>query len=117
MKYKIRSFQVIMRVELQDLKEDIEDLLDNNRKKFQEQKISQRVYMENEALYQNELIGIEEFSELLLSKNPSEFKDLSEFIQTLKEEFYILLKKEEIALAVKVCIDRKLLKVSEYVNR
>ncbi len=106
-----------MRVELQDLKDDIEELLDNNKQKFQERKISQRVYMENEALYKNELIGIEEFSELLLSKKLSEFKDLSEFIQILKEEFHILLKREEIALAVKVCIDRKLLKVSEYVNR
>jgi len=117
MKNKLRSFQEIMRVELQDLRDDIEDLLDSNRKKFEEQKISQHVYMENEALYKNELIGIEEFSQLLLSKKSSEFKNLSEFIQTLKEEFHFLLKQEGIALAVKVCIDRKLLKVSEYVNR
>lgn len=73
--------------------------------------------MEHEALYKNKLLGIEEFTALLLSKKPTGYNDLSEFIETLKEKFHILLKKEEIAMAVKVCIDRKLLKVSDYVNR
>jgi len=117
MRNKKKYFQEIMRVELQDLQEDIEDLVETNRKKYKDQKITQRVYLENETLYKNELLGIEEFKTLLLSKEPSEFKDLSEFIQTLKEEFHNLLKKEEIALAIKICIDRKLLKVSEYVSR
>ena len=117
MKNKIQHFQAILQVELQDLEEDIRDLLDCNRGKFETQLITQRVFMENDALYKNELIGIEEFRILLLSKNPSDFKDLNEFIMTLKEEFHCLLKKEGIALAVKLCIDRKLLKVSKYVDR
>lgn len=117
MKNKNKFFQEIMRLELQDLQEDIDELLQGNREKYENNKITQRVFMENEALYKNELIGLEIFKTLLLDKKPADFKDLAEFILTLKEEFHLVLKKEEIALAVKLCIDRKLLKVSEYVDR
>jgi len=116
MRDKKKHFLDFMHIECQGLREDIEFLIEEAKQKLDTQKITERVFLENTTLFQNELLGIEEFLGILLSTDSESFETLDDMIEHLKSTFAIRLKSEALAEAVQICIERKLQKVVKYMK-
>ena len=117
MRDKKKHFLEILRIELTDLREDLNILIQNCKEDFCCRKITEHVFLENTTLFQNELLGVEEFSILMNQIDLEKQENLDEMITKLKNDFEIIRRANEIAPAVKICIERKILKVSQYVKQ
>jgi len=116
MRDKKRHFLDFMHIECQDLREDIEFLIEEAKQKYDSDKITERVFLENTTLFENELLGIEEFLGILLATDSTSFETLDDMIAHLKSAFDTRLKSEGLAKAIQICIDRKLNKVAKYMK-
>ena len=117
MRDKKKHFLEILRIELTDLREDLNILIQNCEEDFCCGKITEHVFLENKTLFQNELLGVEEFSILMNQIDPGKKDNLDEMIRQLKDDFEVIRRANAIAPAVKICIERKILKVSKYVKQ
>ncbi|RKY77718.1 hypothetical protein DRQ07_08395 [candidate division KSB1 bacterium] len=112
-----KHFLKILHVELEDLKEDINDMLSLCREQYESKSITERVYMENASLFQNEIMGIDEFVRQTKQTLPENFETLDELVQYLKKELNVLIQGEGLAPAIEKYINRKMQKVIKYVLR
>lgn len=116
MKHQQRNFLEILKIELDDLQEDIETLKEICEQKLREGLITNYVHKENMALYENELHAIQTFRQLIKNTNPDQFESLEKMIQSLDEQFMTAMKSCGYARAGHICIKRKILKVANYVQ-
>ena len=117
MKEVKQSFKEIMFIELRDLRQDLELLIEDNRQRSQNTTISERVFQENIALFKNELIGLNEFTDILEETNPKDFANLDNLIQELSQKFRKKVRASDLAEAIIICVERKMQKVANYVLR
>ena len=73
--------------------------------------------MENASLFQNEIMGIDEFVRQTKQTLPENFETLDELVQYLKKELNVLIQGEGLAPAIEKYINRKMQKVIKYVLR
>lgn len=106
-----------MKIELDDLKEDLELMIQSCEKDIQTGKITEHVYLANMTLFRNELLGVGDFTKILNHIDPETFADLDSMIDHIKSEFNKKIKTLGLAEAVNVCINRKLNKVRQYVRK
>lgn len=115
---KIKKYYLkILQIELEDLKDDIQLMIENCGKDHNSGKITERVHRENVTLFNNELLGIDEFSNIISHTDPELFEDLDALISHLRKVFNEKRRINEIANAINICIERKLEKVAEYVTQ
>ena len=112
-----KHFLQILEVEMEDLQEDLNDMISLGRDQLNSGEITERVYMSNTSLFQNEKSGINEFMHIIKTTIPDNFDSLEELISYLKKELETLIKGEGIAPAIEIFIERKMLKVTKYVSR
>jgi hypothetical protein len=117
MKRRKKHYLEIMRIELDDLKEDIELMIKKCQQDHKNWKITERVFLENVTLFKNEILGIDKFSSILDQTDPDEFENLDDMISHIKDVFRKTRRVNEIAEAINVCIERKLTKVAKYVTQ
>jgi len=117
MRKRNKHFLQILEVEMEDLQEDLNDMIAICREQLNKGKITERVYMSNTSLFQNEKLGIVEFVHIVQTTIPDNFESLEELISYLKKELKTLIKGEGIAPALEIFIGRKMLKVARYVSR
>lgn len=117
MKRRKKHYLEIMRIELVDLKEDIELMITKCHQDQENGKITERVLLENVTLFKNEIMGIEKFSSILDQTDPNEFENLNDMISHIKDIFRKTRRVNEIAEAINVRIDSKLTKVAQYVTQ
>jgi hypothetical protein len=117
MRYKKKHFIDFMQIELQDLREDLMYLKEENQRKLDQKIITERVFLENQSLYENELVGIDEFNLIMNNMSLDQFETMDAMIDYLEKAFSQHIRSEGLAPAVKLCIDRKLLKVKEYIEK
>jgi hypothetical protein len=111
-----KYFLAILRIEMDDLTEDLQQLIHKCKEDFAAEQITERVYRENLALYNNEMMGIADFNHLINSIEYAEFESLDELIDHLWNAFKRLSDTRSLAGAIQICIKRKMQKVKLYVN-
>ncbi|RKY49887.1 MAG: hypothetical protein DRP91_03110 [Candidatus Neomarinimicrobiota bacterium] len=105
----------ILKIELEDLKDDIEQLIEETRKEKDAGKLTNYVFFQNIALFKNELLGLNVFEDIIESTNPEDFDNLDEMIVHLKERFFKKIKTLGLAEAIRVYVGRKMTKAKRYV--
>jgi hypothetical protein len=109
-------FIKILRIELDDLKEDIEQLISECREKMEHPKLNEYVYLENLAVLKNELLGLGHFSRILDSMDVAGFADLDATIEAVKQAFSDEIERCGLAPAAVLLVDRKIEKVRQFVE-
>jgi hypothetical protein len=116
MKEKKLKFIRILNSELDDLTEDIEQLMEIDREKFEKGEISNYVLLENNALRQNEISCLKNFAQLTLHIELDKFGTLEELYTFVETEFKKQLKEGCYTHAIEGVVERKLQKVLNYVK-
>lgn len=116
MKNQVRNFLEIMKLELEDLAEDIQILKEECEQRNKTGQITNYVYMENRALYENELHAIKSFRRMITAVDHHQFPKLDPLIDHLRTNFQTIMQSCGYAEAGKICIERKMLKVARYIS-
>jgi len=116
MKNQIKNFLEILKLELDDLKEDLQTLKQECEHKLKEDVITNYVHMENMALYNNELHALNAFRRIIEVSESDSFHSLDDLVVHINETFRTVMKACGYAEAGRICIERKMLKVKRYVR-
>lgn len=111
------KFIGILRVELRDLQEDIEDLIEQTTKERERGNLTNYVFIQNLALFKNELLGVNAFGRILDELDVEPFGTLDELVDHLKSSFRARVKAAGLAEAINVYVERKVDKVRRYVTQ
>ena len=107
----------ILRLELEDLETDIKKLIAECEKSRESREWSTNVFMENLAIFNNELLGVNIFENFLTSLDIEKFTTLDEMVEFILKEFQKKVKELGLVPAINRLIERKLQKVADYVSR
>ena len=116
MKHQIKNFLEILKLELDDLNEDIQTLKQECEYKLKKGVITNYVHMENMALYDNELHAVNAFRRIVEVSEPDSFHSLDDLVIHINETFRTVMKACGYAEAGRISIERKMLKVAKYVR-
>ena len=110
-----KKYLKILRIEIEDLQEDIGDLIEESKKESETGTLSQYVFLENLVIFRKELLSLGVFFKVLDSIDPDKFKSLDEMIDFIRSNF--MEKMKECGLIHAICnfVERKLMKVKKYV--
>ena len=117
MRLKKRHYLQILKIELEDLKEDLDLLINESTERYKQEQITDHVFLANLTLFKNELLGVNEFFLIVDQTDPEACSTLDELIEGLRRKFQEKVEKHGIANAVNICIERKLMKVARYVTQ
>lgn len=106
----------ILRIELKDLEQDIEHLIQKCEKEKEESELPAYIYLENLALFKNELLGLNVFDQMLDDVDTDAFSSLEEMIEYLKKKCHEKIDAHGLAEVVNNYVDRRLEKVAKYVK-
>ena len=113
---KIKNYLTIVFLEIEDLEEDIKYLIEKVEKKKHDGKLTNYVFLENQALLKNEIHALDCFKKLIKKTTANDFKSIEGLIQYLREEFKVIVDANSYAEAILIFVDRKMQKVKTYVN-
>lgn len=105
----------VLKIEMEDLNEDINMYREKITKDKNCGEITNYVFMENLALLQNEIIGIETVNKYLDSLDVNEFETIEDIITKIKTDLEKKLREDGIAQALYIYLERKIDKVRTYV--
>lgn len=111
-----KMYVQILKIEMEDLKEDINTLTRECRERKERDEISSYVYMENLAVLNHEILDIESISEELDKLDLGQFADLDALIHHLVTKIEQELAEHNVMEAVCDLVKRKMRKVGEYVR-
>ena len=109
------KYLAILRLELDDLHTDIEELIKQTTEERESRELTNYVYMENLALFKNELLGVDAFGRILDELDLGAFTSLEEMVDYLKTDFRAKVKAVGLAEVIDLLVERKLDKVMQYV--
>lgn len=112
-----RKFVGVLKVELEDLAFDIEDLMKNEEAEYRAGRLTDYVYQENAAVLGNELKGVRLARRELDGLDPDTYDDLGTLISAFLDRIRSLFREEGIVGAAETAILRKIDKVRRYVLR
>jgi len=115
MRNEKESYLSILKAELKDLQRDIEFLIEQSEKEKEAGKITNYVFMENLALFRNELLSVNAFDRVIDETDITKFDDLPKLIDHLKDCFRAMVKDAGLAKAINIPVERKMNKVADYV--
>jgi hypothetical protein len=116
MRNQLANFIEILKLEMNDLSDDLRTLKAENDEKLSQELITHYVHMENNALYENELHAIKSFQRLLNTIMVPKFDSIDPLIVHLDEAFGTIMKSCGYAEVGRICIARKMSKVAKYVK-
>lgn len=111
-----RKFLKVLRVELEDLHEDIELLIADTMQRFRAHSITEHVCFENIAVLRSEEYGIRHFVEIVDATDPEAFETLDVLSAHLKQAFEQEIERAGLARAATILAERKIDKVAQYVG-
>ena len=112
-----QNYLRILRIELEDLHEDIERLIEQCRKSRDCGSVSEKVFMQNLATFKNELLGVNAFQAVLDAVDPNQFETLEAMIENIRSQFLSLIRSHGLVPALSIYVNRKLDKVARYVTQ
>ena len=110
-----RNYLNILKIELEDLHQDIESLIEECKKERERGHLSKYVCLENLAMFKRELLSMDNFFKVLNEINPDDFETLDEMIVYLKNCFISKVNEHGFAEAIGFYVERKLEKVAKYI--
>ena len=115
MKNKMERYIKILKIELEDLEDDIQDAQDLLKKKLEDHKITDYVFMENLSTFRTELAGIKKMEKEIESL-VGQYDTLDELVAYLSDFIRIKVKDSGLPEVVYVLIKRKLDKIYKYLS-
>ena len=112
-----RKYLEILRIEIDDLAEDIESLQNHYRDRSARGEITDYVLKENVAVLEREGHGIAAVRGCLRSLRPEDYGSLDEMIAALTGHLDDCLRRGEFEPVVRALVERKLAKVARYVRQ
>lgn len=110
-----RYYLRMLRVELDDLKDDIDLLIDEYTRLHDSEQLSNYVFYENLTVIRKELLGVDFFCRVLDETDPDRFATLDDLIGHLTRTFRTMVRDRGLPEVIESYVERKLLKVREYV--
>jgi len=111
------AYLAILKIEMADLQGDIQILIDECTKAKEEGGVTNYVFMENLALFKNELLGVDTFEKVIEDTNPASFRTLDSLVDHLSRTFREKTKAFGLAEVINIYVARKLDKVRKYVTQ
>ena len=71
-----KHYLEILRIELEDLREDLQLLIDECQRNRENGKITDYVFLENVTLFKNELLGVDEFFKIIDTIDTAQYETL-----------------------------------------
>ncbi|MBN2875186.1 MAG: hypothetical protein JXM71_08825 [Spirochaetales bacterium] len=116
MSTSVSHFARLVRVELEDLLDDIKCRISRNDARFEREEITSYVHMENNALLKHELESIGRFGSIVDGIDPSNYKDTAAYEDQFLARAGALTGDSDDPGAVFVLLKRKLDKVRAYIS-
>jgi hypothetical protein len=116
MLHKKEAFTTFLSIELEDLHEDIDLLIKQLKEKFNHQTITHYVFLENVCTLKSELFGVESIYEYIKNLDTNAYGTLDELHSAVRGELTRRIKEAGLPDAVIYFIDRKIAKVSHYLE-
>ena len=111
-----KTYLQILKIEIEDLKEDINALTEETRHRKEHAEISAYVYMENLAVLNHEILDIEAIARRLDELDLDQFPDVDALINHLIADIELELAEHNLMEAVYDLVKRKIRKVGNYVK-
>jgi len=111
-----RHFVRLFMVELDDLMDDIQLRIDLNEKRFRDDKITEYVHLENEAVLKHQIGILKKFAEIVDVIDPSNYKDTAGIEADLLARSSDFVSKFEDTEAVSLLLRRKIEKVRVFIS-
>jgi len=111
-----RKYLEILRVEIAGLEEDIRVLIEHCKQERESGRLTNYVFMENLALFENEILGVNMFRNIVDEIDPDRFDSLDALVSHLKDTFREKLQERGLVKLISVYVSRKLDKVARYVE-
>jgi len=109
-----RKFIRILQSELEDLIKDIEMLMKVQKERLEKTEITNYVYLENTALFKNEIACLKNFLKFSAQLDIDRFQTYEELESYIEKEFKNQLEEHSYAQAIESFVARKLKKVINY---
>jgi len=116
MRALLNKFISIFRIELQDLKEDISDLLEILEKRKDSQEITNYVYMGNKGVLLNEITCVEELLDSISAIDAYQYDSVEDMIADVRLMICSRIEECDFPDAVRNLVQRKFYKVVKYVT-
>ena len=115
MKDLLHKFVSVLRIELEDLEEDIQDLIDICQKRKDSKEITNYVYLENKSLLVSEISGIKELLNSISALDTGNFHSIKEMFQEIDRLIQVRTRECSFPEAVYSLVKRRLDKVVTYI--
>ncbi len=109
-----RKYLDILRIEIEDLTEDIGLVVNEYKRRRDREEITNYVFLENLAVLHNELLGVDNMMEMLDSIDPDAYDRLDDMVADIEIKIRNKIKDSYLAEALYPLVKRKLEKVSKY---
>ncbi|HUV07197.1 MAG TPA: hypothetical protein VMX75_05675 [Spirochaetia bacterium] len=116
MHYRKRKYLDILKVEINDLLEDIGDLVEDYRRRRSKSEITEYVLRENVAVLHSEVGGINILLKILDAIHIDKYVGLDDMVEDIERKMCDRIKSSDLAGALYPMIKRKLEKVKLYVE-
>lgn len=110
-----RYYLKMLRVEIEDLREDIDLLIEEYNRLHEKEQLSNYVFSENLIVFRKELLGVDAFFRLLDETDPNRFVTLDDLVAHLTATFKDMVRQSSLPAIIESYVERKLLKVREYI--
>ena len=116
MREKYRKYLKVLRIELEDLEEDLLLMAQIYQQREKDSEITDYVFLENVSLLQSEISGIEQILKSLGTIEGDSFGTLDEMVEHVDSVFRQKTEDANFPEAVYALVKRKLAKVSAYIH-
>ena len=115
MRALLNKFISIFRIELEDLREDINDLIEILERRKDCQEITNYVYMGNKGVLLNEIASVEELLDSISTIDAYQYESVEEMIADVHQMIDTRIKERDFPEVVHDMVQRKFDKVCKYV--
>ena len=116
MKERVGKFLRILKVELEDLEEDISTLAEMTEERRRQHDLTEYVSLENLSLLKQEFAGIREVVDQIDRLEMVEGESFQQFVDRLKSRIREVIIASAYPDAVYIFVDRKIQKVADYLR-
>ena len=115
MRALLNKFISIFRIELEDLREDINDLIEMLEKRKVSQEITNYVYMGNKAVLLNQIASVEELLDSISTIDAYQYESVEDMIADVHQMIDTRIQERDFPEMVHDLVQRKFDKVCKYV--
>lgn len=109
------NYLKILAIEFEDLREDINILIEQDNELRDKREVSHYVYMENLATLNREIMELDKFSAIIDAVNIRDYENLDALVADLRQQFTAIMHEYALPAGVISLVERKMDKVYSYI--